>query len=299
MPNTLFEDNGKNAVTCILVFEAHKPHNKTLKTWFGYWKNDGFIKLRPYGRIDHYKTYQNKIKKYWLDSYFNKKEIPGFSVLQNVTGEDEWLVEPYIKTRFETLTDRDFINTLKEYTTFLYYNELQNKVSKKSLKDKDLKLDFTTWRPILLNDLFTVRGSKTTDKKDLDSEYAEGQRQYPYVTTQATNNGIRGFYDIWTDEGNILTIDSATIGYCAYQPLNFSASDHVEKLLPKAFELNVFRAMFLVTVINMEQYRYSYGRKFNQPRIRETIIKLPFENGKIDWEFIESYIKSLPYSSSI
>jgi len=213
-----------------------------------------------------------------------------------VAGGDEWLVEPYIKTLFETLTDTNFINTLKEYTTFLYYNELQDKVSKEAYEDKGLKLDFAKWKSISLNDLFTVCGSKTTDKKDLDVEHTKEQRQYPYVTTQATNNRIRGFYDIWTDEGNILTIDSATIGYCAYQPLNFSASDHVEKLLPKAFELNVFRAMFLVTVISMEQYRYSYGRKFNQPRIRETITKLPFKNEKVNWAFIEAYIKGLSYS---
>lgn len=34
-------------------------------------------------------------------------------------------------------------------------------------------------------------------------------------------------------------------------------------------------AMFLVTVLNCENYRYSYGRKFNQDNIRNTIIKLP------------------------
>ena len=65
------------------------------------------------------------------------------------------------------------------------------------------------------------------------------------------------------------------------------------------FDLNVFRAMFLTTIINKEQYRYSYGRKFNQDRIRETVIKLPLKDGKIDWEFIENYIKGLAYSKHI
>lgn len=132
----------------------------------------------------------------------------------------------------------------------------------------------------------------------LDNEYKRGV--YPFVTTQATNNGARGFYDYYTEAGNVLTIDSATIGYCSYQPINFSASDHVEKLTPLNFKLNVFRAMFLTTVINMEQYRYSFGRKFNQPRIRETIIKLPHKsNNDIDWEFMENYIKGLNYSKDI
>ena len=49
----------------------------------------------------------------------------------------------------------------------------------------------------------------------------------------------------------------------------------------------------MATIINREQYRYSYGRKFNQDRIRATIIKLPFKEGKIDWEFIGRLHKRL------
>jgi len=295
MPNTLFEDSNTNAVTCILVFEAHKPHSQNTKTWFGYWKNDGFIKVRPYGRIDYFGRYQKKIKKLWLDNYFNKREISGFSISKHVEYDDEWLVEPYIKTRFENLKNEDFEETLKEYSTFLYYNKLKDKVSKESFSNRKFDINFKIWKEVKLKELFDISGSKTTDKKVLDEEHKKGELKYPYVTTQATNNGVRDFYDIYTDEGNILTIDSAVIGFCSYQPLNFTASDHVEKLIPK-FDLNVYRALFLTTIINMEQYRYSYGRKLNQDRIRETVIKLPFKNGDVDWNWIENYIKGLNYS---
>lgn len=302
MPDKLFDDSEKSSVTCIMVFEAHKPHGDTTKTWFGYWKEDGFKKKRPYGRIDIDGTYQEKIKDYWLDSYFNKKEIKGFSLLQHVNSEDEWLIEAYLKTDFEELKDSDFINTLKEYTTFLYYNQLTDKVTSESYNGEKLFLDFSKWESVTLGwdektgeGLFEVRGSKTTPKSILDKQNVSGERKYPYITTQATNNGVRVFYDIFTDEGNILTIDSAVTGYCAYQPQNFTASDHVEKLLPK-FDLNVFKGAFFTTLINMEQKKISYGRKFNQDRVNETIIKLPFKDGKVDWEFIENYIKGLPFS---
>ncbi len=303
MPNTLFEDSNKNAVTCILVFEAWKPHTKDTKTWFGYWKNDGFIKVRPYGRIDYYGVFNSKIKKLWLNSYFAKKEIAGFSVLKHIEFENEWLVEPYIKTKFENLKDRDFENTLKEYSTFLYYNNLSDNASKESYNKEKLDLNFRKWKKVKLgwdeeenpDGLFIVKGSKTTDKKILDNENIIGERKYPYITTQSSNNGARDFYDIFTNEGNVLTIDSAVLGFCSYQSLNFTASDHVEKLIPK-FDLNVYRALFLTTIINLERYRYSYGRKFNQDRIRETIIKLPFKNNEIDWDFIDNYMKGLSYS---
>lgn len=306
MPDKLFDDSEKSAVTCVMVFEAHKPHSENTKTWFGYWKEDGYIKVRPYGRIDYRHLYQNKIKNYWLENYFEKKEIDGFSILKNVNGSDEWLVEPYIHTKFEDLKDEDFEDTLREYSTFLYYNKLTNKVSGDSYNSEKLKLDFNKWKKVKLgfdgennpNGLFMINGSKTTDKKILDDNHKVGELKYPFVTTQATNNGVRDWYNTFTDEGNILVIDSAVLGFCCYQPLNFTASDHVEKLTPQ-FELNVFRAMFLTTIINKEQYRYSYGRKFNQDRIRETIIKLPFKEGKIDWEWIEKYIKGLNYSKNI
>lgn len=296
MPNTLFEDSNKNAVTCVMVFEAHKPHATNNKTWFGYWKIDGYIKVKPHGRIDYRHLYENKIRKEWLDAYFNKKEIDGFSVLRHVVAEDEWLVEPYISTRFENLKDEDFENSLREYATFLFNNKLQGIVSNERYANKKLELNFSNWGEISLDKLFKVGGSKTMDKKELDDNFANGI--YPYVTTQTTNNGVRGFYKKWTDSGNILTVDSATVGFCAYQPLNFSASDHVEKLVP-LFELNVFRAMFLVTVINMEQYRYSYGRKFNQDHINATVVKLPMKNKEVDWDFIEQYMAGLPYSKNV
>jgi type I restriction enzyme M protein len=305
MPNSVFTESDTEAITCVLVFEAHKPHNANTKTWFGSWKDDGFIFVRNIGRVDYYASYKNKIRALWLDSYFNKKEIEGFSILKHVNAEDEWLVEPYISTRFEDVKDIDFENTLKEYTTFLYYNRLQNTVSNESYNNKKLELDFKTWKKIRLgfdvqnpNGLFTIKGSKTTNKRTLDTEHIKGNILYPYVTTQSSNNGVRGWYDTYTDNGNVITIDSAWLGFCSYQPLNFTASDHVEKAIPIS-ELNVFRAMFLVTIMNMEQYRYSYGRKYNQDRIKNTIIKLPFMDDKIDWGFIEDYIKGLPYSKYI
>lgn len=307
MPNTLFDDSEKSSVTCIMVFEAHKPHGDNAKTWFGYWKEDGYLKKRPFGRIDYYGDYETEIKKYWLDSYFNKKEIKGFSILKHISSENEWLVEPYLTTEFEGLTDDDFIRTLMEYSTFLYYNKIAKLVSEESFNNKKLKINFDNWKPVKLGydkktglGLFEIVGSKTTSIRILQRTHISGKRIYPFITTQATNNGVRDWFDTFTDTGNILVVDSAVLGFCSYQPFNFTASDHVEKLLPKGFTMNVYRGIFLSTLINLEQKKISYGRKFNQGRIQETIVKLPFNTkGDIDWNFIDDYIKGLPYSKYI
>ena len=150
------------------------------------------------------------------------------------------------------------------------------------------KLNIKNWKEFQLDgELFEITGSRTTPQEELE-KYGVGE--YPYVTTKATNNGIEGKYNFFTEEGNVLTIDSAVLGHCTYQPKNFSASDHVEKLLPK-FKLNKYIAMFLVPVINNEKYRYNYGRKCSQDRLKKRSIKLPVKNGKPDWKFMENYIK--------
>jgi len=173
--------------------------------------------------------------------------------------------------------------------------EKLNTLNPQSVINQDFELDTSDWQSFELKALFKITGSKTTPLLELE-EYGTGK--YPYVTTQATNNGVEGFYDYYTEEGNVLTVDSAVIGYCSYQPLPFSASDHVEKLIPK-FSMNKYVALFISTIINAEQYRYNYGRKCSQERMEKSYIKLPSKNGVPDFEFMENYIKSLPYSSSI
>ena len=165
-----------------------------------------------------------------------------------------------------------------------------------NLLNKKFELDIKNWKSFTLDALFKITGSKTTKIADLlDCGYGK----YPYITTQATNNGTEGFFNVFTESGNVLTIDSAVVGYCSYQAENFSASDHVEVLKPQ-FVMNKYVAMFFTTILNIEQYRFSYGRKASQTRLKNLTIKLPqTPQGEPDWEFMENYIKSLPYSSSL
>jgi hypothetical protein len=190
---------------------------------------------------------------------------------------------------------------MEDYIKSLRYKLPETQIQ----KNQSMTLDVTSWKEFRLGDLFDVQGTTTTKVDTLTEEYGIGE--HPYITTQATNNGTAGYYNYYTENGNVLVADSAVVGYVSYQPKCFSASDHVEKLMPK-FEMNKYNALFLVTVLNRENYRYSYGRKFNQTNIKNTIIKLPSQSvpdeiGKSssepDWQFMEDYIKSLPCSDLI
>jgi len=117
MPDDLFHPIG--VVTCILVFKAHAPHPKNKETFFGYFKNDGFVKAKRKGRIDS-KNVWNEIKQTWLDAYTNRKSLPGLSVMQKVKAKDEWCAEAYMETDYSTLSKKDFERTIKEYVAYKF-----------------------------------------------------------------------------------------------------------------------------------------------------------------------------------
>lgn len=173
---------------------------------------------------------------------------------------------------------------------------LPKQPTKTPYQNKKVSLNDRKWGWFKLNDLFKISGTKTTKIKDL---LERGYGKYPYITTQATDNGTEGFFNMYTENSNVLTIDSAVAGYCSYQANNFSASDHVEKLQPQ-FTMNQYIAIFLVTILNIDQYRFSYGRKASQTRMQTHKIRLPITNtGNPDWQFMEDYIKALPYSGNL
>lgn len=121
MPDDLFHPVG--VVTCVMVFKAHIPHEQNAyhKTWFGYWKNDGFEKTKHLGRTDLNNQWDT-MREDWLEAYFMKKEVPGSSVLQKVCAEDEWCVEAYMETDYSNLSQDDFMEHMKKYLLFRELN---------------------------------------------------------------------------------------------------------------------------------------------------------------------------------
>lgn len=100
-------------VPSILVFQAHKPHNKEIKTWFGYCKDDGFIDTKK-GRIDSKNRWTN-IKKEWVDAFKNKEIKTGLYITKAVSITDEWLAEAYLEPDYSKITENDIIQQLRDY----------------------------------------------------------------------------------------------------------------------------------------------------------------------------------------
>lgn len=121
LPEELFHNSNVNTVTCAVVLTAHVPHPENKKTWFGYCREDGFVKRKNKGRIDAYHTWQ-QVKEQWVSAYVNREVIPGFSLMQKVTAADEWCAEAYLTTDYGHLTEDDFLETVKNFYLFSMKN---------------------------------------------------------------------------------------------------------------------------------------------------------------------------------
>ncbi|WP_411725959.1 class I SAM-dependent DNA methyltransferase [Methyloglobulus sp.] len=121
MPTELFYPVG--TVTCIMVWTAHKPHAESdKKTWFGYWKDDGFIKTKHRGRIDQYHRWE-AIRDRWVEMFRNREVHAGESVLQKVTHTDEWCAEAYMETDYSYLGRPLYERTVKQFLLSRLLNE--------------------------------------------------------------------------------------------------------------------------------------------------------------------------------
>lgn len=119
LPDDIFYPTGTN--TCVMVWEAHTPHNKNEETFFGYYKDDGFVKKKKLGRIDANNKWET-IKKDWLRLYRNLDVEPGKSSKHCVSHDDEWLCEAYMETDYSKISEEDFEQVIRDYLSYLVKN---------------------------------------------------------------------------------------------------------------------------------------------------------------------------------
>ena len=119
---------GASANACCMVFNLGTRHENAPvdKTFFGYFRDDGFVKRKNLGRIE--KTDDKglgvwaNIEANWLELYRGRKTETGLSICRKVTSNDEWLAEAYMSTNYATLTQDDFEKVIKDYLAYVLKN---------------------------------------------------------------------------------------------------------------------------------------------------------------------------------
>jgi len=107
-----------------MVFNLGTRHENAPvpETFFGYFKDDGFMKKKNLGRIERRDGLWAEIEARWLDLYRHRKAEKGISAVRKVTAVDEWLAEAYMETDYSTLTEKDFAQVVRNYYAYLIKN---------------------------------------------------------------------------------------------------------------------------------------------------------------------------------
>lgn len=172
-----------------------------------------------------------------------------------------------------------------------YYVE----ASKPAISSGTQLSNILTWHSFELRELFDIKKGKRLTKANMTIGCT------PFIGATDSGNGITATIgQAPIHEGNTISVSyNGSVAETFYQPVPFWATDDVNVLYPK-FEMTPAIAMFIITLIRQEKYRFNYGRKWHMERMNNSTIRLPIQSsGTPNWEFMENYIKSLPFSSQI
>ena len=157
------------------------------------------------------------------------------------------------------------------------------------------KLENVEWGEFKLGDLFEINPTKYYRLQN--EEIISKNGNVPLVSNSSTENGVMGFSNLKPlNKGNTLTCSDTTLGADTmfYQRNDFIGYSHIQHLVPKfkPFNKEIATAIISACMVSTSK-KYDYGNKFNRDAMNKTKIQLPIKNGKIDFDFMESFIADL------
>lgn len=181
-----------------------------------------------------------------------------------------------------------------------------------------INVDISQWEEFAFGDLVdSIYKAKAFTKDELTMvpfSSHEEPKTIRYITRTADNNGCEAiverepFLEPSVEAAHAITIGDTT-ATCFYQDGDFIAGDHI--VVVRAEWLNQYTGNFIVTLLGLEAYRYSYGRAFIMGSVRATKLRLPvcreadgnpvIDTSKRyhllgyipDWKLMENFIRSL------
>lgn len=152
------------------------------------------------------------------------------------------------------------------------------------------ELSNKNWREIKLSDIF--------DEIDRGKRLIEAHRlkgDLPFVTAGRINQGISNYIsnpEVTKFKKNSLTIDM--FGNTFLRDYEFGADDHVAVIREKAQSISRESLLFMVPIIEKAiKGKFDFSKNFYPSDVEDVIIKLPFKDKKIDFDYMDEIIPIL------
>lgn len=187
----------------------------------------------------------------------------------------------------KTLKDLNLPDTVPDWVNEVNVSEIKTEIAK-----IDLPLDSSNWKNFnivrMWEKVYRGERQKAENRETGSIRYFSASEANNALTDKISN-------PTFTDsDALIYTI----FGDCYYVEGIFTACDDVS--IFKHNKLNKYNGLFIATIISKNRYKYRFGRKAFKNKFSNEIIKLPTTaTGDPDWDFMENYIKSLPFSDCI
>lgn len=159
-----------------------------------------------------------------------------------------------------------------------------------------MNLNVESWKEFRLGDLFSeIYKAEAHVKGELECYNIPSDNTIRFISRTEMNNGC-DCYVLNNDLSGIEKANAITIGdttaTCFYQGEDFVCGDHM--VICRADWINLHTALYIISMLKQEKYKYSYGRAFKMELISNTVLKLPATaDNTPDWDYMERYIKSL------
>ena len=157
-------------------------------------------------------------------------------------------------------------------------------------------IDRRNWQWFRVGDLFSPQKCKCSNATEL----LEDGDEIAYIGAKKSDNGVMRYVkrvENLVSRGNCIVFigdGQGSVGYSLYQPVDFIGSTTL--IVGYNENLNPYNAAFLVSVLDLERFRYSFGRKYKKEVVVNTKIQLPaikLDNGENtpDWKYMEDFVK--------
>lgn len=292
--------------TIAFIVRKGVPHPRNQNVLWLRVTRDGFVKTK--GRrlpSDKESNELEKIKdtvRAFIHSPNMKVErIPKFQKASPIDFTDSFLElvpEAYLESEKPTIQDIEhkIDSIIRETIGFLIKQHFEQKLPQ--LKDKPYvkkqELASKKFSLIPVIDIFTIESG---DFHSTENELSSGI--VPLISCGDLENGLVGFFA--TPDVELLHKNAFTVAYNG-QPLttkfhtySFLAKDDVAVCYPKS-GIMLETAIFTAAVLNLETWRYSYGRKCFKQKLNRMLIPLPVnDKEQPDQTWISDIVQSNPY----
>ncbi len=202
-----------------------------------------------------------------------------------------------------------------------YITSLNSKKLTTQNTNNALPLDITTWKEFRLSQILTLKNGKGITSEEIEMNPGSLKA----IQSGEDNNGVIGYIDIeyciskgytYSVKPCLTVARTGSAGFVSFQRDGCVVGDSAKILQLEDVNASIGCYLFIQTLLLMNQFKYDYGRKVTEDKYLNEIIILPIlqkngipiidetykysPQGYIpDWDYMERYIKSLPYGDKI